>query len=93
MAKILPKFCTRERFLLYFNTEVKEKGGLFSDEEIDVVLNELDPFFTGVIQIALVQRFYSEEIKFNKQVNLNRPQEVLQEIRSIAFPAKRIALQ
>ena len=66
MAKILPKFCTRERFQLYFNTEVKEKGGLFSDEEIDVVLNELDPFFTGVIQIALVQRFYSEEMKFNK---------------------------
>ena len=93
MAKILPRFCTRERFQLYFNTEVREKGGLFSDAEIDVVLTELDPFFTGVIQIALVQRFYAEEIKFNKQVNLNRPQEVLQEIRSIAFPAKRIALQ
>ena len=93
MAKILPKFCTRERFQLYFHTEVRDKGGLFSDEEIDVILTELDPYFTGVIQIALTQRFYSEEMKFNKQVNLNRPQEVLQEIRSTAFPAKRIALQ
>ena len=47
--RALPKFCTRERFTLYFKTEVKENGGLFSDQEIDSVLNELDPFFTGVI--------------------------------------------
>ena len=73
MAKILPKFCTRERFILYFNNEVADKGGVFTDEEIDVILNELDPYITGVLQINVVQRFYADEIRFNQQVNLNRP--------------------
>lgn len=47
-------FCTRERFVEYFQEVVKAKGGLFSDEEIDSILNELDPYFTGVVQIALL---------------------------------------
>lgn len=48
-AKVLLKFCTRERFINYFITEVKDKGTEFAAEEIEVILNELDPFFTGVI--------------------------------------------
>lgn len=48
-AKVLLKFCTRERFINYFITEVKDKGIEFTAEEIEVILNELDPFFTGVI--------------------------------------------
>lgn len=37
----------------------------FSDTDIDVILNELDPFHTGIIQINLIQRYYAEEIKFH----------------------------
>ena len=57
-----------------------------------MILNELDPYFTGVIQISQIQRFYKEEIDYFKLVTLNRPHEVLEEIRSIAFPNKKIAL-
>ena len=92
---VLTRFCTRERFAEYFKDEVEKAGSefIFSDEEIDIILNEHDPFFTGVIQIALVQRYYHEEIKYNRQVAMNRPDEILQEIRALAFPRKRIPLQ
>ena len=93
-AKVLLKFCTRERFVNYFITEARNQTTYdFSDTDIDVIMNELDPYHTGIIQINLVQRYYAEEIKFHQQVNLNRPVEVLQQIRSLAFPAKRIPLQ
>jgi hypothetical protein len=42
-------FCTRERFVEYFNDVCKAKGGMFSDEEIESILNELDPYYTGII--------------------------------------------
>ena len=42
-------FCTRERFVEYFTDVAKTKGGLFSEEEVDSILNELDPYFTGII--------------------------------------------
>ena len=38
----------------------------FSDIDLDVIMNELDPFHTGIIQINLIQRFYAEEIKFHQ---------------------------
>ncbi len=47
-------FCTRERFTEYFMEVVKPKKALFSDEEIDSIMNELDPYYTGIIQIALL---------------------------------------
>lgn len=77
-AKVLLKFCTRERFTHYFMTEVKEKGVEFAQQEIEVILNELDPFYTGVIQISSIQRYYSEEISYFKTVSLNRPSEVIE---------------
>ena len=95
-SHVLTKFCTRERFAEYLKTEVKQINPAefsFSDEEIEIVLNEHDPFFTGVIQISLVQRFYCEEIKYQRQVQQNKPEEILNEIRAIAFPRKRIPLQ
>ena len=92
-AKVLLKFCTRERFTHYFMTEVKEKGVEFAQQEIEVILNELDPFFTGVIQISSIQRYYSEEISYFKTVSLNKPSEVIEQIRSSAFPTRKIALQ
>ena len=53
-ANVLLKFCTRERLTHYFMTEVREKGFEFSQQDIEIVLNELDPFFTGVIQISSI---------------------------------------
>jgi hypothetical protein len=47
-------FCTRERFIEFFNEVAKPKNAFFSDEEIDSILNELDPYYTGIIQISLV---------------------------------------
>lgn len=52
---------------------MKEK---FSDEEIDSVLNELDPYFTGIIQIQLIQNYYREEIHFYNLTTLNRPKQI-----------------
>ena len=77
----------------YFLTEVKEKGFDFSDQEIEIILNELDPYFTGVIQISSIQRYYSEEISYFKTVSLNKPKEIIEQIRSVAFPGRKIALQ
>jgi Ca2+-binding EF-hand superfamily protein len=47
-------FCTRERFVEFFNEVVHAKGGRFTDEEVDSILNELDPYYTGIIQIQLI---------------------------------------
>jgi hypothetical protein len=33
---------------------MEEMPAKFSSEEIDGVMNELDPFFTGAIQISLI---------------------------------------
>jgi hypothetical protein len=41
-------FCTRERYIQYFNEKVSDFEK-FSSEEIDAILNELDPYFTGII--------------------------------------------
>ena len=49
-AKILLKFCTRERIVNYFITRVRTQTVYdFSEEDIDVIMNELDPYHTGVI--------------------------------------------
>jgi len=36
----------------------------FSEEEIDSIMNELDPYYTGIIQIQVIQNYYQEEIHF-----------------------------
>jgi len=35
---------------------------------------------------------FKEEIELFKQVNLKKPQEIIEKIRSVAFPNKKIAL-
>jgi hypothetical protein len=40
-------------------------------------MSELDPYQTGAIQINLVERYFREEIEFNKLVALKRPQEII----------------
>lgn len=69
------EFCTRERFIQYFYDSVN-KQQRFSDQEIDVILNELDPYFTGVIQIFLIQNYFKEEIHFYNLTTLNRPKQI-----------------
>lgn len=65
-AKALLKFCTRERIINFFITEIKDKTTFeFSDEDIEVIMNELDPYHTGIIQINLIQRYYAEEIRYH----------------------------
>ena len=68
-------------------------GDRYSDEEIDSILNELDPFFTGIIQVLLVQNYYREEIHFHNLTTLNRPKQIFAEIRGKVFPNKKLALQ
>ena len=68
----LNDFCTREKFIQYFNDVVFQKSK-YSDEEIDSIINELDPFFTGIIQVDLIQNYYREEIHFHNLTTLNRP--------------------
>lgn len=54
-AKVLLKFCTRERIINFFMTQVADKTTFeFSDTDIDVILNDLDPYHTGIIQINLI---------------------------------------
>ena len=65
----------------------------FQDDEIELILNELDPYSTGAIQISNIQRLFKEEIELFKQVSLKKPQEIIEKIRSVAFPNKKIALQ
>lgn len=86
-------FCTRERFAEYFREVVAPHGEYFSDLDIDSILNDLDPFYTGAIQITLVKKAYAEEIQFHAQTALARPNEILQDIRTLVFPNKRVQLQ
>jgi len=86
-------FCTRERFAQYFQEVVNAKGEHFTDLEVDSILNDLDPFFTGAIQLTLVKKVYEEELQFYKQTSLSRPNEILDDIRTLAFPNKRVQLQ
>lgn len=49
-AKILLKFCTRERMINYFITKVRLQSVYdFSDEDVEIIMNELDPYHTGII--------------------------------------------
>jgi hypothetical protein len=36
---------------------------------------------------------YQEEIQYFRRTSLSRPNEILEDIRTIAFPNKRVALQ
>lgn len=92
-GKRFSHFCTRERFVQYFEEVVKSQGGQFSELEIDSILNDLDPFFTGVVQLRLLQNVYHEEIQFHKRTSLSRPNEILDDIRTAVFPNRRVALQ
>ena len=49
--------------------------------------------YTGIIQLRLVQKVYHEEIQFYKRTSLARPNEILEDIRTLVFPNKRVALQ
>lgn len=92
-GKKFASFCTRERFAQYFQEVVSKRGEHFTDLDVDSILNDLDPFFTGAIQITLVQKVYEEEVQFFRQTSLSRPNEILEDIRTLAFPNKRVQLQ
>lgn len=77
----------------YFEDVVKTKGVNFTDLEIDSVLNDLDPFYTGIVQLKLLQSVYHEELQYHKRTTLSRPREIMQDVRALVFPNKRVALQ
>jgi hypothetical protein len=87
-------FVTRERVQEYF-LHINESLplGKFEDEEVENIMNELDPYSTGVLQIKLVEKYFREEIDFFKQVSLRRPHEIIENIRSAAFPNRKVQLQ
>lgn len=72
---------------------VKPKGSNFTDLEIDSILNDLDPFYTGIVQLRLLQTVYHEELQYHKRTTLSRPREIMQDVRALVFPNKRVALQ
>ena len=92
-GKQFSSFCTRERFAQYFVEVVNRQGEHFTDLEIDSILADLDPFYTGVIQLRLLQKVYEEEIQFARRTSLSRPNEILDDIRTLVFPNRRVALQ
>lgn len=92
-GKKFTSFCTRERFTQYFREVVNTQGEHFTDLDVDSILNDLDPFFTGAIQITLLQKVYAEEVQFFRQTTLSRPNEILEDIRTLAFPNRRVQLQ
>ena len=51
-ARLMLTFCTRERIGEYFAqvvSDLNKELDDFTDEEIDLVMNELDPYNTGVV--------------------------------------------
>tara|TARA_B110000285_G_C14921566_1_gene512841 strand:+ start:553 stop:873 length:321 start_codon:yes stop_codon:yes gene_type:complete len=46
-----------------------------------------------VIQLRLLQKVYEEEIQFARRTSLSRPNEILDDIRTLVFPNRRVALQ
>jgi len=40
-----------------------------------------------------VEQYFREEIEYFKILSLKRPQEIIEKIRNVAFPNKKIALQ
>ena len=71
---------------------VKVRGDHFNELEIESILNDLDPFFTGVIQLRLMLKIYQEELHHFKLTSFNRPKEIIEDIRTAVFPNKRIIL-
>lgn len=69
---------------------MSKSGEHFTDLDVDSILNDLDPFHTGAIQITLLQKVYEEEVQFYRQTSLSRPNEILDDIRTLAFPNKRV---
>ena len=47
-------FCTRERFFQYFTDVVNKRGEFFSEMDVESILTDLDPFYTGIIQVKLI---------------------------------------
>lgn len=71
---------------------MKPKGDNFNELDIDSILNDLDPFHTGIVQLRLLLKIYEEELHHYKLTSLNRPKEILEDIRTAVFPNKRIQL-
>jgi hypothetical protein len=89
-------FCTRKRVGQYFEDVVADKNKeleTFTDEEIDLVMSELDPFNTNVIQISHIQRLFIEEMRFYHTQSASRPDTLLATLRTFSMPNKRIPLQ
>jgi hypothetical protein len=60
------QFVTREQLAKFFGTLKDDSGEnkVFSDQEIDQILNELDPYDTGAIQYKVLESYFEEEIAF-----------------------------
>lgn len=65
---------------------------MFEKEVRDIIMNEMDPYMTGTIQLDLVKSYFKEEIDYHKATSSKRPEEIIAKIRNIAFPNKKIAL-
>lgn len=89
------QFVTREQLANFFGTLKNDSGEekAFSDQEIDQILNELDPYDTGAIQYKVLESYFEEEIAFQKNAVHRKPELIIEKIRNLAFPNHKIALQ
>ena len=53
----------------------------------------MDPFNTGFVQLTQVRKFFNEEVAFYQEVDLEQERKILDTLRSIAIPSRKIALQ
>jgi hypothetical protein len=71
----------------------EQKNLKFDEEEVEAVLNELDPYFSDIIMIARLRERFKDEIHFHSISSFNRPTEIISIIRGKVFPKKKLAMQ
>ncbi len=65
----------------------------FDNEEIELVLNEIDPYFSNEIKIKSLLTIFEEEVHYHSMSSINRPQEIINKIlRPKILPNKKLAL-
>lgn len=65
----------------------------FSNEEIELILNEIDPYFSNTIKVKSILQIFKEEVHYNSMSSINRPNEAINKIRAEVIPSKKLALQ
>lgn len=82
-------FAKKEDFLQYL-LNLPIRLTLFQAESI---INELDPFKTKKIMLKSLTELFKDELHFFNLTNINKPREIIHEIRTKIIPHKKLQLQ